>query len=159
MNIKLLILDIDGVMTDGRVWFLDNGEECKAFHVHDGQGIQLLAEQGVTIAVISGRTGKCSERRMQELSIKHYYPNTRNKLSVYEKLAKELNISSDETAYVGDDLADIPVMKRVGFPIAVANAVNAVKSVARWQTTMKGGDGAVREACEYLLEKMKATTC
>lgn len=154
MSIQCLILDVDGVLTDGTIWLTESGTELKRFHIHDGLGIKRLQKAGVTIAVISGRSSGCVTARMAELNVKHVYQGCNDKLSVFYQLIKELGIKAEETAYMGDDLPDLPVMQVVGLRIAVSNACPEVKAIAHWQTEKAGGAGAVREACERLLAQL-----
>lgn len=156
--VKLLILDVDGVLTDGKIYITASGEEFRAFHVHDGLGIQRLLNAGIEVAVISSRQNPLVQHRMKELGVTRVFQGQKNKLTTYETLLTELKLTDDVVAYMGDDLADIPIMQRVAFPIAVANAVNAVKQVAKWHCTRSGGEGAVREICDMILEKMLVQT-
>lgn len=149
--IKLFVLDVDGVLTDGTIWLTGNGEEFKRFHTHDGVGLRRLQKSGVTLAIISGRTSVSVTKRMAELNIPLVFQGCQDKLPVFYKLIEELNITPQEAAYMGDDLPDIPVMQVTGLSIAVANACPEVKAVAHWQTEKSGGMGAVREACDRLL--------
>ncbi|MBS0350029.1 MAG: HAD-IIIA family hydrolase [Proteobacteria bacterium] len=151
LTIKCLILDVDGVLTDGTIWITEQGTEIKRFHIHDGVGIKNLQKAGIEVAIISGRSSASVTRRMAELQIQHVYQGCTDKLAVFNQLLKQLNIAALQTAYMGDDLPDIPVMKAVGLSIAVANACQEVKAVAHWHTTKKGGEGAVREICDRLL--------
>ena len=150
-TIKLLICDIDGVLTDGRLYFLPDGQEMKVFHVHDGFGMRRLQSIGVPIAVISGRGGAACEQRLQNLNIEHIYLNISHKLDVYEQLISELGIDDKAVAYIGDDINDLPVMERVGFVISVPNAPATVKNYADYITERSGGNGAVREICEMII--------
>lgn len=150
--IKLLILDVDGVLTDGTIWLTTQGEEIKRFHTHDGVGLKRLQNAGVQIAVISGRASQSVSARMAELNITLVFQNCHDKMIVFENLINELNIKPQEVAYIGDDLPDLLVMRRVGLSIAVANACSEVKAIANWHTQKEGGMGAVREACDRLLQ-------
>ncbi len=150
-HIKLLALDVDGVLTDGTLWFGAQGEELKRFHIHDGLGLKRLQKTGITIAIISGRFSLGVSRRMEELGISHIYQDCDDKLEIFKNLIKELAITPEEAAYVGDDLPDLPVLKVVGLSIAVANACPEVLAIAHWKTTKEGGKGAVREICDRLL--------
>ncbi len=149
--IRLLILDVDGVMSDGGIIVTDAGDEIKGFHVHDGLGIQFLLESGIEVAVITGRKSPLVEARMNQLKIKHLYQGQINKIPAYEDLLSKLNLRREQTAHVGDDLPDVPLFNRVGLAIAVANAVSAAKKHAHWVTEMSGGRGAVREVCDLIL--------
>lgn len=152
--IKLLILDVDGVLTDGKLYFSSQGETIKAFHVHDGLGIKQLMALGVVVAIISSRNSEIVSLRMQELGVTHVYQGQKNKLLAFEKLLAELQLTDDQVAYVGDDLPDLPVMQRVGLAIAVANAVPEIKAIADWQCQQRGGDGAVREVSDRLCQML-----
>lgn len=149
--VKLLILDVDGVLTDGRLWYSTDGEVLKVFHVQDGLGIKRLLQAGVEVAIISSRENQAVFRRAKELGISHVFQGERDKCIPYEELLSQLQLEEKEVAYVGDDLPDLPVMQRVGLAIAVANAVPAVHSSAHWSTTKRGGEGAVREVCDLIL--------
>ena len=151
-HIRLLIFDVDGVLTDGSLFIGDDGQEYKAFNSQDGHGIKMLIKHGVIVAIITGRTSKVVEYRMANLGIEHVYQGQRNKLPAYEKLAADLGISAAETAYVGDDVVDLPVMRRVGLAIAVQDAHPLVCTHSHWQTPRCGGRGAARDVCEMLLE-------
>ncbi len=151
-NIKLFILDVDGVLTDGKLYISHDGTESKAFNTQDGLGIKRLQRHtDIEIAVISGRKSRGTELRLQELQIKHIFLGYSNKIPVYEELLSTLNISPDQVAYMGDDLPDAEVMQHVGLSIAVNNAVTEVKKIADLVTEKNGGEGAVRMACEHLI--------
>lgn len=149
--IKLLILDVDGVLTDGRLWYGENGEAIKAFHVHDGYGIRSVQKAGITVAIITARESKIVTRRMQDLGVEHVYQNAHDKSAAFDDLLKKLKLTPEKAAYIGDDLPDLSVMRRVGLSIAVANAVTAIKKEVDWHTQNTGGNGAVREICDLLL--------
>jgi 3-deoxy-D-manno-octulosonate 8-phosphate phosphatase (KDO 8-P phosphatase) len=151
-RIRLIIFDVDGVLTDGSLFVGDDGQEYKAFNSRDGHGIKMLIRHGVTVAIITGRTSMVVEHRMKNLGIEHVYQGQLEKLPAYEKLARELGISAEETAYVGDDVVDLPVMRRVGLAIAVQDAHPLVRAHSHWQTPSRGGRGAARDACEMLME-------
>lgn len=151
-RVTLLVLDVDGVMTDGSLHFGPEGEALKTFHVHDGLGIQLLHLAEIRTAIISGKTSAALEHRLDALGIARRHLGRSDKLPVYHSMLRELGLQDESVAYVGDDLPDVPVMRRVGLPIAVANAHSSAKAVARWVTTRAGGRGAVREVAEALLE-------
>ncbi len=154
-KIKLLILDVDGVLTDGKIWLTPDGAEMKSFHTHDGMGIKNLQNAGIPVAVISSRTSPIVTTRMQELGVKYIYQGQASKTAAFEALLSLLNLSKDAVAYVGDDLPDLPVMNQVGFSIAVANAVARVKQQSDWETQQTGGHGAVREVCDLLLQRQQ----
>jgi 3-deoxy-D-manno-octulosonate 8-phosphate phosphatase (KDO 8-P phosphatase) len=151
-RIRLLIFDVDGVLTDGSLFVGDDGQEYKAFNSRDGHGIKMLQKYGVEIAIITGRTSQVVEHRMANLGITHIYQGKLDKLPAYEELRKKLGISPEETAYVGDDVVDLPVMRRVGLAIAVQDAHPLVRQHSHWQTPSTGGRGAARDVCEMLME-------
>jgi len=151
-RIRLLIFDVDGVLTDGSLYVGDDGQEYKAFNSHDGHGIKMLKKYGVEIAIITGRTSRVVEHRMANLGITHVYQGKLEKLPAYEELCDKLGISPKETAYVGDDVVDLPVMRRVGLAIAVHGAHPLVLQHSHWQTQHSGGRGAARDVCEMLME-------
>ena len=151
LSIKLLILDVDGVLTDGRLYYRPDGEEIKVFNVQDGLGLKRLLKAGIEVAIISGRDAPASRVRFAELGINRIYLGKVAKLEYYEKLKSELGINDNEIAYLGDDLPDLPVMQKVGFSCAVANALPEVKAAAEYVTVHRGGLGAVRELCELIL--------
>ena len=151
-RIRLLILDVDGVLTDGSI-ILDNaGNELKAFYVRDGHGIKMLSRVGVNVAIITGRFSKVVERRAHELGITEVYQRCHIKSAAYEHLTEKLNITDDEIAYIGDDIVDISIMKKVGLPVAVADAEEETKAAAMIITKTPGGRGAVREICDLILK-------
>lgn len=151
-KVRLVAFDIDGVFTDGRFYLSDEGIESKAFHTQDGYGIRKLLDAGVAVAVISGRSSGAVAKRMAELKVRHVVQGCGNKVEALDEIIAKLGISTAECAYVGDDVPDLPVMHHVGFPIAVANAVPAVKKQCRYTTKASGGFGAVREVCELVLD-------
>ncbi len=151
-QIELVILDVDGVLTDGRLYLGNDGNEYKVFHIRDGHGIKMLLEVGVEIAIISGRRAASVERRMADLGIRYAYLGVQDKLAAFNSLLARLGLTAEQVAYVGDDLIDLPVMTRVGLAIAVQDADPFVKQHAHWQTPNPGGRGAVRDVCELLLE-------
>src|ERR1700679_9453 len=149
--IRMLVLDVDGVLTDGRLHFGPRGEALKVFHVRDGLGIQQVAKAGIEVAVISGRKSKMVDVRCRELGIGHVYQGTRDKLAVLDKLCARLKIEPSSCACVGDDLPDIPLMQKVALAFAVADAHPEARHAAHLVTKLPGGHGAVREVCDYLL--------
>jgi len=153
-NVRLLILDVDGVLTDGGIVLDDKGSEIKKFHVRDGHGIKLLQRNSIEIAIITGRSSRVVNRRAEELGIKKTLVIQRslNKVEAYEKLKKKLSLSDMEVAFVGDDVVDIPVMKRVALSVAVADAHDDVLPFAHHITSGGGGNCAVREVCEIILK-------
>ena len=151
-NIKLLIMDVDGVLTDGGIVINEDGTESKRFNVQDGHGIKMLQRAGYKTAIISGSDTKVTTLRASQLGIEYVHQNCLQKLPAFEKLLAETGLNADETAYIGDDVLDIPLVKRAGLGIAVANAVDELKQHADFVTKKSGGDGAVREVVEYLLK-------
>ena len=151
-NVKLLVLDVDGVLTDGCLWYGNSGEELKAFNIQDGLGIKLLQRAGIDVAIITGRTSQLVTRRGTELGIKHIVQGREDKLVALRAVADELNLALEEIAYIGDDLPDLSAIAAVGLGIAVANAMPYVAQHAAYKTTRSGGDGAVREICDLILQ-------
>lgn len=151
-NIKLVAFDVDGVFTDGRFYLSNQGVETKAFHTQDGYGIRKLLDAGIAVAVISGRQSGAVEKRMAELGVKHVIQACKDKVAAFDKIAADLNITTDECAYVGDDVPDLPLLNHVGLAIAVANAVPALHGQCDYSTSAAGGSGAVREVCELILD-------
>jgi len=151
-KIKLLILDVDGVLTDGCLFYGATGEAYKAFHVHDGLGIKLLQQNGVKVAIITSRSSDIVKQRMQDLGVAHVYQGQKEKLPAFKDLIQQLKLTADQVAYAGDDLPDLPVLKKVGLSIAVANAHPLVSQEAMLLTKTTGGKGAVREICEFILQ-------
>jgi 3-deoxy-D-manno-octulosonate 8-phosphate phosphatase (KDO 8-P phosphatase) len=152
-KIKLLILDVDGVMTDGRITYDNNGEESKSFDVKDGHGLKLLQRAGIKVGIITGRKSAVVERRAAELSIDLVYQGVKDKRVPFNEILKKQSLLPEEVAYVGDDVVDLPVMRRVGFAVTVADAVDDVKPFAHLVTKREGGRGAVREVCDFLLKE------
>jgi 3-deoxy-D-manno-octulosonate 8-phosphate phosphatase (KDO 8-P phosphatase) len=151
-QIKLLIFDVDGVLTDGSLFLGDDGQEYKAFHSQDGHGIKMLQKHGVRCAVITGRTSRVVEHRMRNLGIDLIYQGQENKLEGFNDLLGRVGLTPEQVAYMGDDVVDLPVMCKVGLAIAVRNAHPWVVRHAHWQTPRAGGQGAARDACEMLME-------
>lgn len=151
-NIKLVIFDVDGVMTDGGLFFDDNGGEYKAFNSLDGHGLRMLQECGVKVAIITGRKSELVKHRMSDLGVTLIYQGYRDKTPAFEALLKEVNLKKSEITYVGDDVVDLPIMSQLDFAIAVQNAHPFVKQHAHWITDRCGGHGAVRDVCEFILE-------
>lgn len=151
-NIKLVIFDVDGVMTDSSLFMGDDGQEYKAFNSKDGHGLRMLQECGVMAAIITGRKSNLVAHRMKDLGIELVYQGYRDKTPAFEDLMKKIDLSIDQIAYVGDDVVDLPVMSRVGFAIAVQDAHPFVKQHSHWIAPRDGGRGAVRDICEFILE-------
>ena len=149
--IKLLLLDVDGVMTDGGIYFSERGDELKKFNILDGYGIVKLQKTGVRVGIITGRVSQVVSRRAKELGISEVYQNLENKLDVYEQVKAKLGLRDSEIAYVGDDEPDIPVLQRAGFSACPANAVAAVRRQADFVCRRRGGEGAVREVIDLVL--------
>lgn len=154
-KIKLLVLDVDGVLTTGELWFTDKGEEIKSFHVHDGIGIKALLRSGIEVAIISGRKTDAVSKRMAELGIKYVYQGIVDKMPILAQLTEKLGINYDQIAYVGDDLPDLSPLMQVGLGVAVNNATPKVLQCAKLTTKACGGKGAVREVCDLLLESQQ----
>ena len=152
-KIKMIISDIDGVWTDGSFYKGTDGQEFKKFNVNDGVGIAMARAAGYKIALISGRFSPATKYRAKELKIKDVYNGCLNKIKAYKDLKTKYNIVDSEIAYVGDDLIDIPVMEKVGVPIAVANAIQEVKRISIYTTQVAGGFGAFREAISWLISE------
>lgn len=151
-SIQLVSLDCDGVMTDGRLYYADDGSQLRAFHVRDGVGIKMLMEAGIDVAFITGSRTEAIERRAKDLGVAHCLTGIEDKLTALQTLCDGLGIPLDAVAHVGDDVNDLPVLARVGLPATVWDAVPAVRDRARIVTARTGGDGAVREFCERLLD-------
>jgi 3-deoxy-D-manno-octulosonate 8-phosphate phosphatase (KDO 8-P phosphatase) len=151
-SIKLVIFDVDGVLTDGSLFLGDDGLEYKAFNSRDGHGMKMLQKSGVSIGIITGRTSKVVAYRMQSLGIEHVYQGQLDKIAGFNDLIKKTGVDPDEVAYVGDDVVDLPVMLKVGLAIAVQDAHPLVLKHAHWQTPTCGGRGAGRDVCEMIME-------
>lgn len=150
-NIRAVVLDVDGVLTNGQLIYDSSGNEYKSFSVLDGLGIKKLMAIGIQVAIVTGRESNIVARRAKELGIEHVYQDVSAKDEVLNALVGTLGIPSVETLYIGDDEPDMPAMRIVGVAVAVANAVDAVKTIADYVTEKPGGEGAVREVCERLL--------
>jgi len=152
-RVRLLLFDVDGVLTDGSLFYGDDGQEYKAFNSRDGHGIAMLnRHRCVEIGIITGRTSEVVNHRVKNLGIRHVYQGQRDKVPAFEELCTRLDIAPEAVAYVGDDVVDLPVMRRVGLAIAVQDAHPFVKRHAHWITPNPGGRGAARDVCELLLE-------
>lgn len=150
-RIRLALFDVDGVLTDGRLLYSDDGRESKAFHVRDGLGLKRLIANGIEVAIITARMSHMVTERTAELGIAHVYQGQEDKLACYEQLIHALKLEPEQTCYCGDDLPDLRVMGRVGLSVAVADAHPWVAESAHWRTRANGGCGAVRELCDLLL--------
>ena len=150
-RVRLLVVDIDGVLTDGGLYFDNRGEEWKRFHSLDGHGLRMLLEAGIEVGVITGRQSGIVERRMADLGVRHVYQGRRDKRPAFAELLAATGIDAAEAAYVGDDLVDLPLMRRVGLAVAVQNAHGFVKQHCDWVTSAAGGHGAVREVTDFIL--------
>ena len=150
-KIKLLLLDVDGVMTDGRIIYFNDGGEAKAFDVKDGHGLKLIQRAGIRVGIITGRQSEVVARRAAELGIEIVYQGAKDKLKPFLEIIKELGLEPFEVAYVGDDVVDLPVMRQVGFSATVADAVDDIKPYVDLVTSRPGGRGAVREVCDLSL--------
>jgi 3-deoxy-D-manno-octulosonate 8-phosphate phosphatase (KDO 8-P phosphatase) len=150
-KIRLVVFDVDGTLTDGRLWYGEDGRETKVFHVHDGLGLKQLQTHGVQVAIITGRISHPVALRAEELDIAHVYQGQSDKRACLQQLLDALKLQPEEAAFVGDDLPDLPPMRIVGLAVAVANAHPWLAEQAHWQTTNNGGHGAAREVCDLIL--------
>jgi len=155
-GVKLMIFDVDGVLTDGRLYLSDNGEEMKAFSTRDGQGIKLLREAGIAVGVITARSSRVVERRARELGIELLRQGASDKAGVLAELLSGQNLQASEAGYMGDDLADLPVLMRCGFAATVQSAPEAVRTRVHYVARSAGGEGAAREVCEFILTAQNA---
>lgn len=156
-KIKCLISDVDGVLTDGLLYLDNFGNELKAFHVQDGMGLKLLMSAGIEVAIITTSVNVVIDHRMKQLGIKHYYKGQVDKRDAWYALKESLGLEDENFAYIGDDLPDLPLIQMAGLGVAVANALKPVKIAADWQTEKSGGNGAVREICDIILEAQDKT--
>ncbi len=151
VNIRLVLLDVDGVLTDGRLLIGEDGTEYKAFNIRDGHGIKMLQQTGIEVSIITGRTSGAVKHRAADLNVKHLYQGREDKRSVLKELLTELALQPAQAAFVGDDVVDLPAMLQIGLAVAVNDAHELVKEHAHWVTPSDGGHGAVREVCEMLM--------
>jgi 3-deoxy-D-manno-octulosonate 8-phosphate phosphatase (KDO 8-P phosphatase) len=151
-QVQLLLLDVDGVLTDGRITYFSGGGEAKSFNTQDGLGIKLLQESGVAVGIITARSSEAVERRARDLKLAHVFQGKQDKLTVYESILKETGLRPPQTAYMGDDLMDLPILNRVGLAAAPANAVAEIRQRVHYTAERGGGQGAVREICDLILE-------
>lgn len=154
-QVNLLALDVDGVLTDGGVYVLDDGQEVRRFHIHDGLGLQQIMATGIQVAVISSSACLAARFRLERLGITEIHLAVPDKLHALMQVCQELNSSLQSVCYIGDDLPDLPVMKVVGIPCAPADAVPQVKAAATYITQLAGGSGCVREVCDLILQARK----
>lgn len=150
--VQLLLLDVDGVLTDGSITYISGGGEAKTFNTQDGLGIRLLQESGVAVGIITARSSEAVERRARDLQLAYCFQGTQDKLTAYEAILKKTGLRPLQTAYMGDDLMDLPILNRAGLAAAPANAVAEVRQRVHYTTERCGGSGAVREICELILE-------
>lgn len=150
-KIKCVICDVDGVLTDGLIFLDNSGNELKAFNIQDGMGLKLLMAAGIDVAVITTSKNAVIDHRMQQLGIQYYFKGQLEKQTAFQQLKSTLSLQDEDIAYIGDDLPDLPIIQRVGFGVAVANAVKQIKDIADFQTSAYGGRGAVREVCDLIL--------
>lgn len=150
-KIRCVISDVDGVLTNGLLYIDNNGNEQKAFHVQDGMGLKLLMCAGIEVAIITTANNGVITERMKQLGINHVFTGQVSKTKAYAELKQRLNLEDDEFCYIGDDLPDLPVIQQVGLGVAVSNAVSQVREFAIYTTNLSGGNGAVREVCDILL--------
>jgi len=151
-TIRLLVLDIDGVLTDGGLYVDDDGKPSKRFHVRDGLGIKLAMKNGIAVAILTGKTSRVVDHRAKELGIDHVIQGSKNKATDIKKLAEKIGVTLEQTAMLGDDLPDLPAFAVCGYAMAVGDASAEAKAAANHVTQAKGGNGAAREACEHLLK-------
>lgn len=150
-HLRLLICDVDGVLTDGQITFLPDGTELKFFNTQDGMGLKTLQKAGIKIIWLSGRRAEVVEKRATELGIDQLYQGITDKPPIFKQILDDHQITAQDVAYIGDDTPDAAIMQQVGLAITVANATPDIMEIAHWQTVREGGHGAVREACDYIL--------
>ena len=150
--VSLMIFDVDGVMTDGSLYYTDSGEEIKAFNSLDGHGLKMLRASGVKLAIMTGRTSRLVEKRAKDLGVDFLYQGSGDKQASFEQLLIAAGVSKEACGYMGDDVIDIPVMRRVAFAVAVPDSPELVRKHSDYVTGSQGGHGAVREVCEYLMQ-------
>lgn len=150
-KIRLLICDVDGVLTNGQLFFTPTGDELKGFHARDGHGIKLVQRAGIETAVISGRSSPAVALRMESLGVRHVYQGREHKLAAFEELLGLLSVAPEETCFIGDDLLDLTLLRRVGLAVAVADAHYTIRDTVHYITQLPGGHGAVREVCDLIL--------
>jgi 3-deoxy-D-manno-octulosonate 8-phosphate phosphatase (KDO 8-P phosphatase) len=151
-RVKLVIFDVDGVLTTGKLLYGSSGTEYKAFHVHDGLGMKLLMQNKIEVGIITARESDIVVKRMRDLGVTHVYQGYSDKVPAYEDLKLKLKFSDEQIAYVGDDLTDLPLIRRAGLGITVPNSPKIMQQHADWVTSLKGGKGAAREVCDFILQ-------
>lgn len=151
-KIRFLLLDVDGILTDGRIFVDSYGNELKAFHIHDGHGIYLLQQSGIEVGIISGRSSKAVEFRAKELRIQEVHQNARDKVRIYEEIKTRHGLADEDVAFMGDDLIDLSLLHRVGLSATAVDAVDEVKEAVDMVTEKRGGEGAVREVIDFILK-------
>jgi 3-deoxy-D-manno-octulosonate 8-phosphate phosphatase (KDO 8-P phosphatase) len=151
-KIKVVVFDVDGVMTNGGLMLGDDGLEYKNFHSQDGLGLKLLGNTGIRMAIVTGRTSKVVAKRAENIKIAHVYQGVEDKLEAFQHILKDLNVSAEECVFMGDDVIDLPPMRRAGLAVTVPHAMPLVKEYAHYITTREAGHGAVRELCELLMK-------
>jgi 3-deoxy-D-manno-octulosonate 8-phosphate phosphatase (KDO 8-P phosphatase) len=151
-RVQLLLLDVDGVLTDGAIIYTHDGNETKVFNVKDGLGLKLAMEAGIKVGIVSGRKSPALDHRCRDLGIRYSFGGVQDKAGILNKIVEQTGVGPEYTVYIGDDLPDLPLMRRVGLSIAVADAHQIVAKEADWTTSAAGGCGAVREVCEALLK-------
>ena len=157
-RVELLILDVDGILTDGRIIYDNKGNDLKAFDVYDGMGIYLLGEAGIRTILISARASKTIKIRAKDMGVSDIFENANKKIKVYNKILKKFKIRDKDICFMGDDLVDLAILKRVGFAVSVPNACSEARKSAHYVTRKKGGRGAVREVCEIILKSQNKWT-
>ena len=157
-RVKLLLMDCDGVLTDGRIWILESGEDQKAFNTRDGLGLELLHRAGLRSGIISGRQSSAVQRRAESLGMSYLRQGCENKLSAFEEILNAAGVDRSEVAFIGDDLNDVPLMRRSELAVAVADAVSEAQQFAHFVTKARGGNGAVRETVELILKAQNRWT-
>lgn len=150
-NVRVAIFDVDGVLTDGTLYYLPTGEELKAFNVLDGHGMKMLQEDGIKLAIISSRSSRCVEDRARNLGVELVYQGFSDKLTAFDALLAQCGVTADHCSFIGDDAVDLPIMRRCGFAAAVPNAPAFVRWAAHYVTRARGGSGAARELCELIV--------
>jgi len=149
--IDMLVLDVDGVLTDGRIIIDDGGRESKHFNVKDGHGIKMLLKMGIEVAFLTGRKSRVVEHRAQDLGVREVYQGAKDKVLIFEGMLLKKNMPAERVAYMGDDIVDVPLFRKVGLSVAVADACDEAKQAAHYVTEKEGGKGAVREICDMIL--------